>query len=423
MGLEAYIVGGAVRDMVLGLTPKDFDIEVYGVNYDNLIDRISHLGKLDLVGKSFGVLKLKTDDAEFDLTLPRLENRVGVGHTDFQVTFDESIRLIDACRRRDFTMNSMAMGMNGNIIDFFGGKEHLERQMLVPTSNAFKEDALRVLRGMQFASRFNMLASPRLIEYAKEMFDDYQYLSVDRVRDEWLKWAKGRYPHRGIQLLRECAWLIHYPEIYDMWAVEQNPRHHAEGNVLKHTEMVLSYAGLQENPIITFSALCHDMGKVTHTIVEDGEIKSPGHNDPTLAIEFCNRISLPLDMTARVASLVREHMFQANEVTPRTIRRLLTRLATPNDFELLCQIMTADRLGRTPRKLNDITEINQMRVIYRELGADNAIKPIIMGRHLINAGFTPSPLFSKALSAAFEAQLDGEYDFDKLLKIATIIFN
>lgn len=420
LDIEAYIVGGAVRDTVLGLTPKDFDIEVYGINYDNLIDRINHLGKLDLVGKSFGVLKLKIGDIEFDLTLPRIESRIGVGHTDFNVSFDESIRPIDACRRRDFTMNAMLMDMHGNIVDFFRGQQHLKQRILHPVSDAFAEDALRVLRGMQFASRFNMTASGIMCAMAYEMYDDFYALSVDRIYAEWVKWAKGPYPQKGIKFLDDCGWLGHFKQIWNLKETPQNPKYHAEGDVYVHTMLVLEYAQVHRDPVLNFAALCHDFGKVTHTIIDEetGEISSPGHSDPTLTRNFCAAIGLPEEMTVRIASLVREHMIATNEANPRMVRRLLTRLPYPDDFERLCQLLCADRMGKMP--VGNTASVDKMRLIFQELGEVNSIKPIIMGRHLLALGFAPGPHIGKALKAAFDMQIDdGVTDFETLLSIAS----
>jgi tRNA nucleotidyltransferase (CCA-adding enzyme) len=417
LDIEAYIVGGFVRDTCMGLTPNDADIEIYGISYENLLDKVSNLGKVSVVGKSFGVVKLTIGNQEFDLALARTENRIGVAHTDFEVSFDTNLRPEDASKRRDFTINAMMLDHNRKLYDFHNGQYHISQSLLHPVSEAFLEDPLRVLRGMQFASRFNMNASNRMIEYGRMCADEYENLSIDRVRDEWVKWAKGMYPHKGIQFLDECRWLINYQEIFDTKYVPQNPYYHAEGSVFKHTQLVLMHAGLQMNPIITFSALCHDMGKVKYTIIENGVIKSPGHNDPELAIQFCNSIGLPVEMTGRIACLVREHMFDINSITPRTIKRLLTRIVS-NDFENLCQLMVSDRLGRIPKKDSEIAQINEMRLVYRELGQENAVKPVIMGRHLVEKGFQPGPQFSVALKAAFEAQLDGNHSFEELLEIA-----
>lgn len=420
LGIESYMVGGAVRDMLFGFIPKDFDIEVYGINYNNLIDKLSSFGKLNLVGKEFGVLKLRIDDVEFDLTLPRIENRIGVGHTDFTVSFDESIRPIDACRRRDYTINSMLMDKDGNIVDFFKGQQHLKQRLLHPTSDAFADDALRILRGMQFASRYNLTASGVLSAMAYEMYDDFYALSKDRIYVEWMKWAGGSYPHMGIKFLNDCGWLGHFKQIWNLKGTPQNPKYHAEGDVYVHTMFVLEYASLYNDPILNFAALCHDFGKVTHTIIDEetGDISSPGHSDPTLTYNFCRSIGLSEEMTETIAKLVREHMIPANEATPRMIRRLLIRLSNGNNLERLLNLLTCDRLGKIP--VGNIECVENMWKMFQEIGEENSVKPIVMGRHLIELGYAPGPHIGLALKEAFDAQIDeGITDFDVLLSIAS----
>src|SRR5579864_4293461 len=156
-GFRAVIVGGAVRDALLGMPPKDFDVEVYGVGYDRLAGFLAQYGRVDLVGKSFGVVKLFGVAGEVDFSVPRRESKTGLRHRDFQTTFDESITPQEAASRRDFTINAMAYDpVHDQILDFFGGRQDLEGRVLRATSDAFREDALRVLRGMQFACRFDL---------------------------------------------------------------------------------------------------------------------------------------------------------------------------------------------------------------------------------------------------------------------------
>src|SRR5712692_9969835 len=150
-GYRAVVVGGAVRDALLGLRPKDFDFEVYGIAYDKLAGLLVHLGRIDLVGKSFGVVKLASGGASYDFSVPRRDNKIGLHHRDFRATFDENITPREAASRRDFTINAMAWDpLTGEVLDFFHGREDLKSRTLRATSEAFAEDPLRVLRGMQF---------------------------------------------------------------------------------------------------------------------------------------------------------------------------------------------------------------------------------------------------------------------------------
>ena len=152
-GFRPLIAGGAVRDALLGLEPADIDVEVYGITYDRLAEMLSRRGRADLVGKSFGVVKFEG----CDFSVPRRDSKIGAHHRDFLPTFDPSITPREAASRRDFTINAMAYDpVTHEILDFFGGRDDLENRILRATGPAFSEDPLRVLRGMQFACRFNL---------------------------------------------------------------------------------------------------------------------------------------------------------------------------------------------------------------------------------------------------------------------------
>src|SRR5438105_4486640 len=157
-GFQAVVVGGSVRDALLGLHPKDFDIEVYGISYDHLAAFLKTRGRVDLVGKSFGVVKFTGPGEEtWDFSVPRRDSKTGRHHRDFRAQFDETITPREAASRRDFTINAMSYDpITGEIWDFFGGQVDLNHHILRATSDAFSEDPLRVLRGMQFACRFNL---------------------------------------------------------------------------------------------------------------------------------------------------------------------------------------------------------------------------------------------------------------------------
>lgn len=124
-----YCVGGFVRDTIMGYTPNDIDIEVYNIDYENLADILSNFGQIDLIGKSFGIIQLVTHEGlKLDFSIPRIENKVGIGHTNFNCTFDKNITPYDAAQRRDYSINAMLMDVNGNIIDYFHGQEHLKME-------------------------------------------------------------------------------------------------------------------------------------------------------------------------------------------------------------------------------------------------------------------------------------------------------
>src|SRR5581483_5491925 len=174
MGYRALIAGGAVRDALLGHEPKDFDIEVYGITYDGLAKFLSERGRVDLVGKSFGVVKFEGHD----FSVPRRDSKTGPHHRHFDVEFDPSITPREAASRRDFTINAMAYDpIEKKLLDFFGGREDLEHRVLRATSSAFSEDPLRVLRGMQFACRFDLTLDAATGEMSRSIAHEYPTLA------------------------------------------------------------------------------------------------------------------------------------------------------------------------------------------------------------------------------------------------------
>ena len=224
---NGLLVGGCVRDDLMGLEPKDHDVEVYNLSVNNLIGILSEFGKVDAVGKSFGVLKL----GPYDFSLPRRDNKQGEGHTGFIVEVDPDMTVEEACARRDFTINSIAYDpISGEYIDPFNGRGDIKKQILAPTSIAFKEDPLRVLRGMQFAGRFGMHPSDNCIEMCQQVHHEYYTLSIERVWGEWSKWAeKSISPSDGLQFLNKVGWLDLYPALNDLIGCWQDSRWHPEG--------------------------------------------------------------------------------------------------------------------------------------------------------------------------------------------------
>src|SRR6266850_903243 len=157
---QAFVVGGCVRDWLLGCPIKDCDIEVFGLDYNRLSTALARWGKTDLVGRSFGVVKLTLPGGPtVDFTIPRRDSKVEPGHKGFAISFDPAITLEEAAARRDFTINALMYDpRHKEVLDFFGGQADLDNRILRHTSPAFVEDPLRVLRGMQLAARFDLRA-------------------------------------------------------------------------------------------------------------------------------------------------------------------------------------------------------------------------------------------------------------------------
>lgn len=221
-GKKGLIVGGSIRDAIMGESPKDLDIEVYGISYDGLYSLLTpydYKASPNVVGKSFGVIKIKDIEGnEYDFSIPRRENRTGVGHTGFAVEFDPNITPKEAASRRDFTMNALGYNpLSNEVYDYFGGVNDIDNKILRAVSFAYMEDSLRVLRGMQFAARFDLRMDDKTAEMSRQMMSDYKNLPKERVREEWVKFfTKGEHPARGLEVLVQTGWIELYPELHNM---------------------------------------------------------------------------------------------------------------------------------------------------------------------------------------------------------------
>jgi tRNA nucleotidyltransferase (CCA-adding enzyme) len=426
-GFRALIAGGAVRDGLLGLTPKDFDIEVYGVSFDDLARILAAYGRVDLVGQSYGVVKL---GRICDFSLPRRDSKTGHSHRDFLTTFDPDITPQEAAARRDFTINAMAFDPIANeILDFFGGREDLKNRILRATSSAFREDPLRVLRGMQFACRFNLTVDPATAAECRAIAGQYSTLAQERIAEEFMKWAtKSAHPGRIAEYLAATGWLIHFPEIAAIQDVPQDPEWHPEGDVGTHTMLVVDAAAeiaardLLENDdraVLLFSALTHDFAKAgTNALRErDGRLRWTAYGHETaagpLARAFLERIAIKPAIVEQVVPLVENHLAHSslrNDVTPRSVRRLALRLA-PASITQLIRLIEADHSGRPPLPAG----LPESAIRIREMAAAQAVeaKPqpaLILGRHVLPYfDNRPGPHIGEITRAAHEAQLDGVF--------------
>lgn len=426
-GGRPYYVGGYVRDYLLGIPSKDLDIEVFGISFTQLANILgNHCGRVDLVGQSFGIIKASVEGQDIDFSLPRRDSKNGIGHKGFDVEVDPTMTIEEAAQRRDFTINAISMApTTGKLIDPFEGRLHLTQGLLVHTSPSFGEDPLRVLRGMQFSGRFRLDAAPETIELCKSLKGECQYLAKERIWGEWEKWAlKSVMPSCGLNFLKACDWHTLWPELSDMDGVIQDPIHHPEGCVYHHTALVCNaaahiaerdYLSNDDRLILMFAALCHDMGKPCTTVTEeDGRITSKRHAEEgvPLAESFLRSIGAPHWLIKNVKPLVAEHLVHTQKGhTPRSVRRLMVRLDGVS-LDLLLKLIEADHSGRPPLPGGLPEQARKLADLAININVTNG-RPtqILFGRHLIEAGlFSPGPELGKAIKAAYEAQLDGEFD-------------
>lgn len=427
------LVGGGVRDALLGLAAKDFDVEVAGVTFETLQRTLAPFGATDVVGRSFGVVKVRSaaTGAEYDFSLPRRESKTGAGHRGFAVTPDPTLSDAEAAARRDFTINAIAWDpFTSELIDPYDGQRDLGARVLRHTSPAFVEDPLRVLRAFQLAARFDLTLAPETAALCRRIADSYGELPLERIWGEWDKWAtKAQRPSRGLAVLEDTGWLRHFPEIAGLRGTPQEPEWHPEGDVFTHTrhcvDALVSLPDWQRSDparrrLLLFAVLAHDFGKPSTTVRGEkrGAMRwlSPGHESAggPLAKDFLRRIGAPLDLDAPVGALVVHHLVHHHGTdstyTDSQVRRLARKLA-PATIDDLALVMTADSLGRPPLESPEtLVLIEQLRTQAHALAVQaQAPRPILQGRHLIALGWQPGPAFKPVLDAAFEAQLDGAF--------------
>jgi tRNA nucleotidyltransferase (CCA-adding enzyme) len=436
--MRGLIVGGSVRDAVLGYQPKDVDLEVYGMNYDDLAAVLRRYGRMDFVGRKFGVIKFWDESGnEVDISIPRRESKTGVGHKDFSTSFDPDMTSREAAARRDFTVNALAWDpLTEELHDYFGGMGDIDRGVLRATSPAFSEDPLRVLRGMQFSARFGMRLEPRTAELCRPLRSEYCHLSRERVAEEWMKLAvKGKKPGRLWSYLCETGWIELYPPLARLVGVPQDLQWHPEGSVDVHTAHVLDAmaciadregAAGDDRAVLIFAALTHDLAK---SFVKDGgttELREKagrlrwtahGHEEAggPITREFLVALGLKASIIDRVVPLVENHLQHVHlaagkGITPVTVRQLADRLA-PAKVRELALLIEADQSGRPPLPAGLPKDAQQMLELASEQDiADGPPPRLVQGRDVL-AYFAgrPGPHIGRAVNAAHAAFLKGTF--------------
>jgi tRNA nucleotidyltransferase (CCA-adding enzyme) len=428
------VVGGYLRDTLLNLPSKDIDIEVFGIAaLDQLETLLLPFGKVNSVGRSFGVLKLRLGDLEIDFSLPRREEKIAKGHKGFVVKLDGAISFTEAARRRDFTINAMGYDLaEGKLLDPFNGQGDLRAKRLdIVDSQTFIEDPLRLYRAVQLAARFELTASRQLLELAREMISKKMLdeLPKERVFEELKKLLlKSRRPSIGFALMDAFGMLDYFPELKALKGVPQDPEYHPEGDVWSHTMMVLDAVtelhgdDAKTNLRLSLAALCHDLGKADTTVSVDGKICAPAHEITGLALTrtLLERVTDEKTLIESILPLVRHHLKPLQFYKERADAAAIRRLANMVNIEELILLSKANFLGRS----TDEAQKGEYRAgeWLQERAATlhvlhAPLKPLLQGRDLINAGFAPSKRFKEILQKAYDRQLDGEItSYDDALK-------
>jgi tRNA nucleotidyltransferase (CCA-adding enzyme) len=426
-GGRALLVGGCVRDELMGKQPKDWDLEVYQLDAARLREILDGFGPVNVVGESFTVYKLGN---HLDVSIPRRERKSGRGHKGFVIEGDPSMSVAEATRRRDFTINAILQDpLTGELIDPYHGQQDIEQRVLrAVSSETFAEDSLRVLRAAQFAARFEFDIHPETVELCRGV--DLTDLPCERIWGELEKLLlHAQRPSIGLEWLRKLGALEKlFPEIQSLIGVPQDPEWHPEGDVFVHTKLAVDRArelieGLSYPRQVTviLAALAHDFGKPATTEFIEGRWRSRGHEEAGVppAESFLDRIRVhTLDgynVRAQVVALVREHLKpgefykKRDEVGEGAFRRLARRC----EPDLLYRVAKADSLGRNaewvPREQWYGAEAQEWFIErIRELEVERRPpEPLLLGRHLLELGVQPGPRMGEITRAVYEMQLDG----------------
>jgi tRNA nucleotidyltransferase (CCA-adding enzyme) len=416
-GGRTWVVGGTVRDLVLGRQPRDLDVEVLGIPLGPLHRLLEGHFQVQFVGKAFGVFKLYGFPVDISIPARRLLDEGSVSNVLRQS--DPEVDIDEALARRDFTMNAMAWDPDTlELRDPFHGRQDLEARVLRHVSDRFTEDPLRVLRGMQLAARFELTASQETLALCRTLTQEGQ--PRERLWNEWKTLLlQGITPSFGLRFLRDCGWLRFYPELAALEGCAQDPAWHPEGDVWVHTLHCLDWFAAErtgqaeDDVIVGLGVLCHDFGKPATTRHEPGRITSRGHEPageaPTR--EFLARLTNQEDLINDVISLVRCHLrpqaLYNQQASDSAVRRLARQVGR---IDRLVRVARADHGGRPPKPFDGFPAgawlLGRAQALHVEAQPPARI---VMGRHLLEMGLRPGPEMGRLLDECYEAQLDGAF--------------
>ena len=412
-----YEVGGVVRDRLLGLdvSSKDRDYLVTGISYDDLTSLLKPHGRVELVGKSFGVIKftqfVRGEAHTFDIALPRKEHSTGVGHRDFAVNFDPNLPIEDDLVRRDFTINAMAVALdNETIVDPLGGREDIaKRQLRMTSERSFEEDPLRMLRAVQFAARFEFSIEPTTFDSMKYHAGLIKSVSPERIAEELNKMlVLAARPSEGFRLMQRSGLLREImPELDLCVGIDQPGPYHAH-DVFEHTLCVVDAAPPRLH--LRLAALFHDIRKPqAKRPTPEGRATFYGHEatGARAAADVLSRLRYSHDTIRDVSTLVERHMF-TTDVTGKGLRRLVKKVGVDLIFELL-DLRRADVVGQGMGGKTE--DVDQFEAAIR---AELAKKPpfgysdlAIDGHDIMTLfGVAPGPVVGQILGHLLEKALD-----------------
>jgi poly(A) polymerase len=410
----AYLVGGCVRDRLLGNTPKDYDIAT-----DADPDQVTrYFPGANQVGAHFGVVLVRNPaGAQVEVATFRSDHNYTDGRRPDRVEFETDPE--KDVLRRDFTINALLENpITGEVIDFVGGRDDLAKGIIRAIGDPerrFREDHLRMLRAVRFAARLHFRIEPFTLEAIRDLAHLTRTVSAERVRAEIVRVLTEGHPKRGFELLDESGLLeVVLPEVKRLQGVEQPPQYHPEGDVWTHTLLMLGMLR-HPSPTLALGVLLHDIGKpATFRIAE--RIRFDGHVEAGVAIarDILNRLKFSNSDCEQVLALIANHMRfkDVREMRPSTLKRMLRLPAFDEHLEL----HRVDCLASN----GNLESWEYVRDALSQLPKEQ-IRPerLLTGRDLIKAGFMPGPAFGKVLDEVETAQLDGQVsNKDQALELA-----
>jgi poly(A) polymerase len=411
-GHQAYLVGGCVRDLVLGREPADYDVTT-----DATPDEVMRIfPETYAVGAQFGVVLVplpkdavsKDENDSVEVATFRSDIGYSDGRHPDQVRYSKDPR--EDVERRDFTINGLLLDpIKNEVLDLVGGRKDLEAgiiRTIGEPERRFAEDKLRMLRAVRFAARFDYTIEPGTFAAIQKMTAQIHQVSRERVRDELTRMLTEGHAHRALLLLDESGLVKEIlPEITAMKGVEQPPQFHPEGDVFVHTLLLLDKLPHPCPATLAWGALLHDVGKPPTFRVAPDRIRFDGHVEVgvKMAQEILHRLRFSNDDTEQILALVTNHMRFAD--VQKMKESTFKKFVRMPDFAGHLELHRID----CQASHGDLTSYNFTREKMASMPPESVRPtPLIAGADLIEAGYQPGPRFKEILSAVEDAQLEGQ---------------